>query len=257
MPKSMSKAIKQIMSVWQYVLPVIVLISIQFLVMAGVADEKGSVTNEIINQDQREVLLEDIDKSSDYIIEFSGKTSHYAHRFQNRKTASGERFDLNQLTAAHRKLPFGTIIRVTNLDNEKSVLVRINDRGPHIRSRILDLSYQAAKEIDGLGLSHVKIEGFIRGTNDISVKYGQEYMFGYSTDSKPICVPRKAISIVDSSVSFKDALEAYENLKKDIRFNNAYIFVKTDIKEDKNIFNYFIAVLDKKVRKGTYLTATL
>ena len=66
--------------------------------------------------------------------------SYYAKILHNRKTASGERFDNNAMTAAHKTLPFGTEVKVTNLNNGKSVTVRINDRGPFVKGRIIDLS---------------------------------------------------------------------------------------------------------------------
>jgi peptidoglycan lytic transglycosylase len=77
-----------------------------------------------------------------------------------RRTASGERFDPAALTAAHRELPFGTRLRVTNLDNGRSVTVRINDRGPFAQGRILDLSFAAARELGMLrsGVARVRIE---------------------------------------------------------------------------------------------------
>jgi rare lipoprotein A len=77
----------------------------------------------------------------------TGIASYYAHQHDGRRTASGERFDMQELTAAHRTLPFGTRVRVTNLDNGRSVVVRINDRGPFIKKRILDVSYAAAQEL--------------------------------------------------------------------------------------------------------------
>lgn len=89
-----------------------------------------------------------------------GQASWYGAKHQGRKTASGERFDQNALTAAHRELPFGTQVRVTNLNNSKSVIVRINDRGPHTRNRLIDLSQQAAKQLDMLraGVVPVRVE---------------------------------------------------------------------------------------------------
>jgi rare lipoprotein A len=75
----------------------------------------------------------------------SGWASYYGREFNHRKTASGERFDPNQLTAAHRTLPFGTLVKVTNLDNGRHVVVRINDRGPFKKGRVLDLSPAAAR----------------------------------------------------------------------------------------------------------------
>jgi rare lipoprotein A len=77
-----------------------------------------------------------------------GVASWYGGRFHGRRTASGERFDLNALTAAHRTLPFGTVVRVRSLDNGREVDVRINDRGPHVAGRIIDLSHAAAKALD-------------------------------------------------------------------------------------------------------------
>ena len=79
-----------------------------------------------------------------------GKASWYGKMFQHKKTASGEPYDMHDFTAAHRSLPLGSWVKVTNLKNDKSVMVRINDRGPVMKSRILDLSYGAAM-ILGLG----------------------------------------------------------------------------------------------------------
>ena len=89
-----------------------------------------------------------------------GQASFYADKFQNRKTANGERYNAHQNTAAHRKLPFGTRVKVTNVHNGKSVVVRINDRGPFIRGRVIDLSRSAFASIGNTsaGLLKVKIE---------------------------------------------------------------------------------------------------
>lgn len=89
-----------------------------------------------------------------------GKASYYGARHHGNKTASGERFDQNALTAAHRNLPFGSLVRVTNLRNDKSVVVRINDRGPYSKGRIIDLSHKAATQIDMLraGVVPVRVE---------------------------------------------------------------------------------------------------
>jgi len=76
-----------------------------------------------------------------------GLGSYYGEYFHGQRTANGEFFDMNEMTAAHRTLPFGTIVRVTNFSNGLSVVVRINDRGPFRRRRIIDLSYGAARRI--------------------------------------------------------------------------------------------------------------
>jgi len=85
--------------------------------------------------------------SDDYPPSKAGHASFYGSEFAGRRTASGERFDPNALTAAHRTLPLGTKVRVTNLHNGRSVLVTITDRGPFIRNREIDLSAGAAREL--------------------------------------------------------------------------------------------------------------
>ena len=90
----------------------------------------------------------------------TGTASWYGKEFHGKKTASGEFFDSEGISAAHRTLPLGTLVHVTNLDNFKSIKVKINDRGPFIKSRILDLSYGAARELGftAQGTIQVKIE---------------------------------------------------------------------------------------------------
>ena len=89
-----------------------------------------------------------------------GTASWYGKPFQGKETASGERYDMYRLTAAHRRLPIGTLVRVTNLKNGESVVVRINDRGPVMRSRILDMSYAAARVIHlkAMGVATVRLD---------------------------------------------------------------------------------------------------
>ena len=89
-----------------------------------------------------------------------GLASYYADKFHGRSTASGERFDNGRLTAAHRTLPFGTKVRVTNLENGRSVTVRVNDRGPFVKGRIIDLSLAAARRIYMVraGVVRVRVE---------------------------------------------------------------------------------------------------
>jgi rare lipoprotein A len=87
-----------------------------------------------------------------------GVASWYGPGFQGRKTANGERFNTSEMTAAHKTLPFNTLVKVTNLSNGVSTVVRINDRGPFIRGRIIDLSKAAKNELQMGGLAEVKIE---------------------------------------------------------------------------------------------------
>jgi rare lipoprotein A len=89
-----------------------------------------------------------------------GVASYYGKDFHGKLTANGETFDMYGVSAAHKTLPFNTVIRVTNLENNRSLIVRINDRGPYVEGRILDLSYGAAKKLGFLdkGTTKIKIE---------------------------------------------------------------------------------------------------
>jgi len=90
----------------------------------------------------------------------TGLAAYYSHRFQSRRTASGERFDSSALTTAHRTLPFGTKVRVTNVRNNRSVVLRVNDRGPTQTGRIVDMSPEAAGRLGFVrsGLTEVTVE---------------------------------------------------------------------------------------------------
>jgi rare lipoprotein A len=90
--------------------------------------------------------------------EETGVASYYARKFHNRTTASGERLNNNSMTAAHRTLPFGTDVIVRNINNGKSVQVRINDRGPFVEGRIIDLTRAAFAQIADLDRGLAKVE---------------------------------------------------------------------------------------------------
>ncbi|MGA7979549.1 MAG: septal ring lytic transglycosylase RlpA family protein [Chromatiaceae bacterium] len=103
---------------------------------------------------------------SDHTQVLRGTASYYGAKFQGRRTASGERFNQEALTAAHKTLPFGTKVRVTNLRNGESVEVKINDRGPYIRGRIIDLSKGAAREIGMLHSGTAKVRVKVIASQD-------------------------------------------------------------------------------------------
>ena len=98
---------------------------------------------------------------------YKGISSYYGPKFHGKLTANGEVFDMYGVTAAHKEIPLNTVARVTNLENNKSLILRINDRGPYIDGRILDCSYGAAKKLDFLdqGTANVKIEVIEWGDN--------------------------------------------------------------------------------------------
>ncbi len=103
---------------------------------------------------------------SSNVMTVRGKATYYASKFHGRRTTSGEVFNNNKMTAAHLTLPFGTMVTVTNVDNGKSVEVRVNDRGPHSKVFIIDLSQAAAREIGFYG----------KGVGNIEMSYNMNSM---------------------------------------------------------------------------------
>lgn len=106
-------------------------------------------------------------KSQDPLVK--GKASFYADWFNGRLTANGEYFSQEKYTAAHMTLPFGTWLEVTNLDNQKSVYLRINDRGPYVKGRIIDLSKAAAKAIGNLDQGIFNVEIRLVNSRDLMI----------------------------------------------------------------------------------------
>ncbi len=100
------------------------------------------------------------------LLTLEGIASYYATEFHGKLTSNGETYDMNGISAAHRTFPFGTLVRVTNLENSLHVVVRINDRGPFVEGRIIDLSLGAAKEISLIqkGTARVRLDVLQWGT---------------------------------------------------------------------------------------------
>jgi rare lipoprotein A len=93
-----------------------------------------------------------------------GLASWYGKPYHGRKTANGETYDMHRISAAHRTLPFGTVVKVTNLTNGRSLKVRINDRGPFVKGRIIDLSYAAAKRLQMVQDGVVRVKLVVEST---------------------------------------------------------------------------------------------
>ena len=106
--------------------------------------------------------------SGDGDYQLLGVASYYGDEFHGRKTSNGEIFDMNDLTAAHRTIPFNSLVKVTNLESRLAVTVRINDRGPFKDDRIIDLSYEAARRVGMIakGTAPVRLEIIELGSSD-------------------------------------------------------------------------------------------
>jgi rare lipoprotein A len=167
----------------------------------------------------------------------TGTASWYGGEFIGRKTADGEIFTSQSLTAANKTLPFNTHVLVTNLNNKKSVIVRINDRGPYVGDRIIDLSYAAAKTIDmiGTGTAPVRLEivkpGEGTGIQENKFSAGMYYL----------------------QLGFFSVKNNAENLQKELseKFNNT--LVDTDIIGGKTYYRVFVGPFKDEI--ATYIEA--
>ncbi|MGD2127148.1 MAG: septal ring lytic transglycosylase RlpA family protein [Desulfobacteraceae bacterium] len=129
--------------------------------------EKGKIPKSYVINGKRYYPLPD----SHGFVQY-GKASWYGKKFHGRPTANGEIFDMHAKSAAHKTLPLATLVKVINLSNKKYTIVRVNDRGPFVKGRIIDLSYAAAKEIDlvGPGLADVKIVALGKETGTLKAE---------------------------------------------------------------------------------------
>lgn len=175
-----------------------------------------------------------------------GIGSWYGPGFHGKKTANGEQYDMNDFTAAHMTMPFGTILRVTNMENGRSTLVRVNDRGPYVQGRILDLSYSAARELQlyGAGTAELKIEvfkfpggfgtEFINGGQlsllalDGGTSVGKSQMgeqaqpthgevIALNHEMQPLAVLPNRTDVLHQTDCLSDALKMWKNLRKSHR----------------------------------------
>ena len=146
----------------------IIVFIIYFTFISGCANSPRYSTEPITPRktNSKPASLKTMSKNN-YRRVLTGVSSFYAEDFHGKLTANGEVYDMYGLTAAHKTLPLNTIARVTNLDNNKSLILRINDRGPYVKGRILDCSYGAAKKLGFInnGTTKVKIEVIELGDN--------------------------------------------------------------------------------------------
>jgi rare lipoprotein A len=167
----------------------------------------------------------------------TGRASWYGKKFHGRKTANGETYDMYAMTAAHKTLPLGTWVRVDNLSNQKSAIVRVNDRGPFVTGRIIDLSYTAAEKLGvvGPGTAPVKVTALGRASQDPNLAKGP--------------VTFTPVNYIDGNFTvqvgaFKDITNANRlKTKLEQRYANAHIVSYSD---DRGLFY--------RVRVGKYTT---
>ena len=159
----------------------------------------------------------------------TGVASWYGPGFHGKKTSNGERYDQNAMTAAHKLLPFGTRLQVTNLNNGRSIVVRINDRGPFVGSRIIDLSKEAARQLHmiGSGTARVKLVALGEGNREAEILTPEGDMLetAYAFD-----IPLEDGSVRSITVVYYDCY--YENIE--------YIFEMTAYDGDYETAQYLL-----------------
>ncbi|MBU3678529.1 MAG: septal ring lytic transglycosylase RlpA family protein [Candidatus Kapabacteria bacterium] len=134
-----------------------------------------------------------------------GLASWYGGTFHGRRTASGQRYDMDAFTAAHRTLPFGTLLRVRNVETGKVALVEITDRGPFIRRRVVDLSRAAARFL-GVSVSPVEVEALTKEAFEDLVASNPDGSVVLDADMRPHSVPDNAVTVIERETSLKDAV---------------------------------------------------
>jgi rare lipoprotein A len=204
------------------------------------------IGSQIIDDDLPNIEIIENEDLEKYLTTVEGISSHYGRKFHKRKTASGERFDMFGYTAAHRRLPFGTIVKVENLRNEKTALVRINDRGPFVKGRIIDISYRAAKEIDGFGIPKVKIYYF--DENSITNDFDSSYYLGYSLTNPTVIVRKENVVQIAETSDFEEAMNIFNSLEKQ-NYMSYYLFIEAG-KTQRNP-QYIIGYITPQTVTGT------
>ncbi len=152
----------------------------------------------------------------------SGKASYYASRFHGRSTANGESFDMDGFTAAHRTLPFGSIVRVSNPENHTAIVVMVNDRGPYVGSRVIDMARGAARCID-VSLQKVELDAFKPADFQ-----DQGSLLGFcGTSYQPCHVQPQTIVVSDTMTCFSDAVRKHRILAAKNPQQDVFLIVTT------------------------------
>ncbi len=173
-----------------------------------------------------------------------GVASYYADMFHGRRTANGERYSKNDYTAAHRTFPFNTVVKVTNLDNGKTILLRVNDRGPYAHQRLIDVSGIAGRELGltGPGFANVEIEVVEESVDiaedlivfDLEVKQ-QKYFSGIHYDPWGNQRQLKGYSVKVDEYSNFDMAQSGANDLFNEGYRSVYIYV-TEIREGEKSY---------------------
>ena len=174
-----------------------------------------------------------------------GNASFYADKFEGRNTASGDKFHHANFTCAHRTLPFGTMLRVTNPSNQKSVVVRVNDRGPYAAGRIIDLTKAAAKQLEMIKAGEARVEIEI-----VSSEENKDSVFFLSDSVRPVFKIQLADSLrkgytvkIAGYISLEKTLEVVRDLNLK---TSAEIFIQTVPLKKQTLYRVFAGTISSK-----------
>jgi rare lipoprotein A len=188
----------------------------------------------------------------------TGTASYYADKFEGKPTASGEKYKHNKLTAAHKTLPFGTKVRVTNLSNNNSVEVVINDRGPFIEGRVIDLSKSAAEKLGFIvnGLAEVRIEvidagdgkggGPIKPVSDVVIQDREYYEFSVEK-TNPLSGFGVQIGTYQEMINL---IRLYDNMKSSYRKK---VIVQVKVVNDTRFYSVIVGKLSSRNKAESLL----
>lgn len=201
-----SISMKSVLRAIIFVIVFLAVMSVSFLVEAH--DLPAGVAAAEVTVDDTTVTIERSFPMTDVT---DGLASWYGRQFHGRRTASGRKFDMHAFTAAHRSLPFGSLLRVVNPSNGRTVIVEVTDRGPFIRRRVVDLSYAAAKE---LGVSVAPVEMDAITPSDILAHYGEQgdsLVVVIDEDMDIVVLPSTAVRPMAEGTSLT---EAYKSVRE-------------------------------------------
>ncbi|MBX7155195.1 MAG: septal ring lytic transglycosylase RlpA family protein [Candidatus Kapaibacterium sp.] len=227
------------------------IISVLLLSGSGIAGASEPIVVKDITTDtvpaEESVLLKKVQCS----FTKQGQASYYGNDFHGKSTANGQRFDMNGFTAAHRTLPFGTVLRITNPDNKTSIIVLVNDRGPFVGNREVDMAEGAARAID-VTLNKVTIEGFSPRSF-----YGDSVLIGFSAPSyEAFRLPISQLNVLDTVGSFSDAIRIHRTNASKFTDQQVYLIIAPTNHGARECGYQFI-IATNKVKENTFNTAEL
>ena len=195
---------------------------------------------------------------SNFIYFETGIASRYGDSFQHKKTANGEWYSMHSYTAAHRDLPFGTILRITNMETDSVSFVIVNDRGPFVRSRLIDLSNSSISEINGGDLFRVKVEGLVPGSVDFEFDGIDDSFIGYSFNYPLISIRRNELTIIDSVDKFTDAVNIYKIMAPVYANEHFFLLVpKYDYMQGNEVCYYLGFINPKNIKLNRIIKETV